>query len=474
MKGVEKWARDEFGGAMLGDPRRTARAIEIAARVAERPAGTITGAVREEAEREAAFRFVRNAHISVVALARSAHVATLRRCAAHKFVFVAIDQSSIGLTDTKRTKDLGRVGSREGAKTSGLQAMTALAVGESGRVLGVCGQRWWRRPNQKSLPYKRDKRPLQQRESSLWGDVIDEVEQTVVQARATVRPWYQLDRGGDAWQVLRKAQDEQLWITVRAAYDRAVDVEGQETRLRTAVGKQKPLAFFDHYLSPSAAKRLGHSPLRPRHLEVRVLQVGLILKDWRDHKGRDCGVSDYYVVHLREKSPPPGVQRLEWFLLTTYPIQSVYDALRVAWGYSLRWRIEEFHKTWKSGACNIERSQLRSAENLKRWATLLAAVASRIERLKQAARDNPNAPALEVATQDEIDGAIVLTRRCKWKLGAKDMTIEQFVLLVANLGGYTGRSSSGGPPGSIVIGRGFDSVSAAATALSAVRGTETL
>jgi hypothetical protein len=468
MTCVERWARSEFGGANLGDPRRTARAIELAARVAERPAGTITAAVREEAEREGAFRFVRNSQVSVSALARSSHAATVRRCSAHEFVFVAIDQSSIGLTDTKRTKDLGRVGSRDGAKTSGLQVMTALAVEESGRVLGVCGQRWWRRPKRKSPPYKKDKRALQKRESSLWGNVIDEVEQTIFQAGATVRPWYQLDRGGDAWQILRKARDEQLWMTVRAAYDRTVDADGEYDRLKTAISKQKPIAMFDHYVSPSAAKRMGHSPLRPRHMEVRAMQMGLVLRDWSDHRGRDCGTADYHVVHLREKSPPPGVERLEWLLLTTYPVRSLEDALRVAWGYSLRWRIEEFHKTWKSGACNVERSQLRSAENLKRWATILAAVASRIERLKQAARENPNAPALEWVTQDEIDGAIVLTRRCKWQLGKKDMTIEQFVLLVANLGGYTGRSS-GGPPGSIVIGRGLDSVSAAATALAAVR-----
>jgi hypothetical protein len=194
------------------------------------------------------------------------------------------------------------------------------------------------------------------------------------------------------------------------------------------------------------------------------------LTDWSRGKAGRTWTVDYHIVYVREKSPPPGVERLEWFLLTTYPVRCVKDALRVAWGYSLRWRIEEFHKTWKSGACNLERSQLRSSENFKRWATLLAAVAARIERLKQVARTNPDTPALDLATRDEIDGAIVLTRRCKWKLG-QNMTIAEFVLLVANLGGYTGRSS-GGPPGSIVIARGLDRVTAAATALAATRGAK--
>ena len=34
------------------------------------------------------------------------------------------------------------------------------------------------------------------------------------------------------------------------------------------------------------------------------------------------------IVHVREKAPPPGTKRLEWFLLTTLPIESADDAER--------------------------------------------------------------------------------------------------------------------------------------------------
>jgi hypothetical protein len=62
MKNGQSWARREFGAAQLGDPRRTERAVELAARAAERPAGTVTGVVQGDAAREGAFRFLRNAH----------------------------------------------------------------------------------------------------------------------------------------------------------------------------------------------------------------------------------------------------------------------------------------------------------------------------------------------------------------------------------------------------------------------------
>ena len=468
MTTTESWAWNEFGGAQLGDERRTRRAVSLAQAAAELPAGKVAAVFGSDAEREGAFRFVRNSKVSVRALARSSHEANLRRCTEGSVFFVAVDQSSVGLTDCTGQKGFGPVASCDSKRRRGLQAMTALAVSEEGRVMGVCGQRWWRRSDRRSPVWDYDRRPAVERESSLWLDVIDDVESALASTNIPARPWYQLDRGGDYWRVLLEASRRQLLITVRAAYDRAVGSRHHD-RLKAAVSSQRRLATFDHYLRPAAAKRAGHSHLRARHLQVRACKLALKLSDRADHKGCHAQFVDYWVVHLRESRPPRGAERLEWFLLTTYPIESAAAALQVCRGYTLRWRVEEFHKTWKSGACNVESSQLRSCDNFQRWATILAAVASRIERLKHVARNNPTASALDIATRDEIDGAITLTKRCKYPLG-HNLTAEQFVLLVAKIGGYTGKSS-GGPPGSITIGRGLDRVLAAATALAAVRRT---
>lgn len=110
MQSSRSWARQEFGAAQLGDPRRTARVVEVAARALERPAGTVTGVVRDEAAREAAFRLLRNVHVSVEALARSSHSATLRRCPDGETVFVALDQCSLAITDRTGKKILVRLG----------------------------------------------------------------------------------------------------------------------------------------------------------------------------------------------------------------------------------------------------------------------------------------------------------------------------------------------------------------------------
>ena len=56
----EGWARRTFGHAKLGDHRRVQRLIAMAARVWERPAGIVTQVFDDDAEREGAFRSLRD------------------------------------------------------------------------------------------------------------------------------------------------------------------------------------------------------------------------------------------------------------------------------------------------------------------------------------------------------------------------------------------------------------------------------
>jgi hypothetical protein len=96
-----------------------------------------------------------------------------------------------------------------------------------------------------------------------------------------------------------------------------------------------------------------------------------------------------YVVRLREVNA--AADGLEWLLYTNAPVFSNEHAARIVDSYRTRWRIEEFHRTWKRGECNVEDAQLRSVDAVIKWATILAAVATRIERLKYLSRREPEA-----------------------------------------------------------------------------------
>jgi hypothetical protein len=178
------------------------------------------------------------------------------------------------------------------------------------------------------------------------------------------------------------------------------------------------------------------------------------------------------VVWVHEQgTTPAGEKPLDWMLLTNAPFETMEAASEVVLGYSMRWRIEEFHKTWKTGACKVEDTQLRGRNAIIRWATILAVVATRIERLKRLARSEPEKPANDELTPVEIEVLVALKRR--YKKRTEDVpdampTLGQAVRWLADIGGYTGKSS-GGPPGSITIRRGLERVKNGVEAVLAMR-----
>ena len=118
------------------------------------------------------------------------------------------------------------------------------------------------------------------------------------------------------------------------------------------------------------------------------------------------------------------------------------------------------HKTWKSGGCQIEQSQLHKAATVMKWSTLLLAVAIRTERIKHLARTSPDLPASVELSPCEIRALLLFKRKQKKRTETVPdtmPTIGQAARWIADLGGYTGKSS-GGPFGSITLGRGLERV----------------
>jgi hypothetical protein len=271
------------------------------------------------------------------------------------------------------------------------------------------------------------------------------------------RPWFQLDRGADINHVLEGAMQLDADFTVRSTHDRKLDTGG---RLRSALLRRRPLGQVQTTIQESHAAA-GQPRLRHVELTLRAKRVALRLQTCRGHR---YGSIELTVVHVRETGAARRT-RIEWYLLTNVAVHSVADAFDVVRTYRGRWHVEEFYRAWKSGLCNVEASQLRSGSAFRKWATILAAVASRAERLKSIARADPNRPASDELTRHEIDAAILLSQSQQFDLG-DDMNLAQAIGLIARIGGYTGPRNSGGPPGTTVISRGLHDVTVAAHALA--------
>lgn len=452
---VDVWAREQFADADLGDARRSARLTRMVARAAERPAGRLSE-VYAAKELDAAYDFVENDGVSVADLEAVVGRATARLCSAH--VLVAVDGSSLSLTPRKTgiEKGFGRIGNIKSA-WRGLQVNTALAMTESGTPIGLLAQTYWARPEKEARSAKEKKRDNRrkkphEKETARWLETIDRsvARLNVVGAKG----WFQLDREADAWPTLCALDASGHRFTVRSAWDRMIAAGGEKQYLRARIASTPAVGHYDVDVPERAARAA-----RSARMVIHAGQLTLLLRERKNRtKPRPLTVN---IVSAREESETPtGVKPLHWILITNAPIATVADARRVIAGYTTRWRIEEFHRTWKTGSCDVESTQLRGRDPVIRWATILGVVAARVERIKRLSRAEPERPATDELSNVEIRVLLALKRRIKKRTEDVPEAVPTMALAarwLADLGGYTG-PSSGGPPGATTIRRGLERV----------------
>jgi hypothetical protein len=453
---ARSWAHEEFGSIKLGHASRTKRLVRMGAQAAIRPAGKVTGVFVDAAALEGAYRWLESPAVQVEAVIEGIGRACARRASRCTFVFVPVDGSSVTLVDKAKAKDFGAIGTT-GQGARGVKVLGAIAVSPEGVPLGVAAlETWNRKPGSKRRKKKKKpngSRPTKEKETQRWLDAITHTCERFVECAPKTRCWFQLDREGDSWPVLHHLERTGHWFTVRASRDRrlAGSTPSHRRFLRKTLARAPVLGVIEVEVAPG-----HHRQGRLAKLSVRAISVCLELRDPWTKKCRPLTVNAVWAREAR--TTPRGEKPLDWLLLTNHAVDSFEDACLVVKGYCQRWRIEEFHKTWKSGACNVEDSQLRSAATAMKWATILAAVAVRIERLKFLSRTNPALPASAELTPHEIRALVLWKRRHKKRTEPNPSptpALAEAVVWIAQMGGYTGKSS-GGPPGSITIGRGLD------------------
>jgi hypothetical protein len=452
------WACEEFGHADLPDDRLRQRLVRMGAAAAARPGGKVLDVFRTSAERQGAYDFLSNDRVRGDGVLAAIAKAAALRAREHAFVFVAVDGTSLTLTDRLRAKGFGAVGTSAN-RGCGLKVINGYVVSPQGVPVGLCAQQWWARPRRKRRQ-DHQKRGLADKETRHWVEAIDASVKVLGCDAPDTRLWFQLDREGDGGHVLAALAESGQWFTVRSSHNRRLKSDGERRYLADALESSPPLATYELAV-PAAASRTA----RTARMVLRVTRETLSMRDKRTNKVVELPVT---VVHTREEGTvPPGQKAIEWRLLTNRPVANEADAKLVIFGYSQRWRIEEFHRTWKTGACNVEQCQLRATSHVVKWATLMASVAVRIERLKLLARTEPDVPASRELNEYEIRAVIMMKRKHKKRtetIPDTMPTIAQATLWLAELGGYTGKSS-GGPPGSITIRRGLDFIAPVAITL---------
>jgi hypothetical protein len=152
---------------------------------------------------------------------------------------------------------------------------------------------------------------------------------------------------------------------------------------------------------------------------------------------------EVWVIHAKEENPP-GVEPIEWFLMTNEKVETVEGAYERVFYYTQRWKRERFHYVLKSG-CAVEKLQERSMDKTTLLVLMYSVIAVGIMNMTYIARLRPEEPCTIFFEEEEWKVLYRAANRTK-KAPIKPYSIQEAVTYLGCLGGPK-RAPSDGPPG---------------------------
>lgn len=368
------WAAELFGGARLGDLRRTKQAVDVSATIAEGAGLSLPKmAGGDSAQYEQITRFTRNEKTDPSELLRAGCDATAGKVInSEGDIIVAGDTTVLSYSHGSILKSLGRVGGPKDSKGRGILVHNALAVSaEHGEVLGLVDQMYACRDDATyGRKHERQHRPYEEKESFKWEASFRASWEKLYEAAP--RLVFVNDREADVYNYVMVLIDEGARFVVRGEQDRRLDTSSGrlDDAIANAPVKGHATVFID---------QKGGRAARTARVALSACTVTILPPKNALEALPPLIVN---VVLVEEVDPPEGGQPVKWTLLTSDPIESLDDLARVVKYYNLRWPVEEFHKCWKSDGTNVEALRMQTRDNLLRIAVLMAFVAVRIMTLR--------------------------------------------------------------------------------------------
>jgi len=459
------WAQETFGGAQLGDPRRSRRLVRVAAQVAADPQGSLPRQMGGDwATLKAAYRLVRADGVTHEAISRPVWQQTRQQVEQEPGVVLLVhDDTQVDYGYRPAISGLGPIGN---GTHRGFFVHTVLAVGPRGsseRVLGLLHQEAWVR---QSAPRKADgskessrERRERARESEVWTRAVEQVG-SPPQAQVWI---HVADRYADMFAFLQRCRQMGTFFLVRAAQNRRVlsEQEQAEPELDHLLDRATswPAQAHGSIEVPSEHER------RARTAQVQLSWAGMQLLPPKEGPYARSDPLQLWAVRVWEPEPPSKeesqreyvpsqkhgskrrrepqsekVEALEWILLSARPVESVEQAWQTVHHYQSRWPIEDFHRGVKTG-CRLEQRHLQEQSSLENVLAIVSPIAVRLLQLRNLCREEPAQPALAWVEPEEAE---VIARQ--QGVAVERLSIEQFVFSVAQLGGFLRRASDG-PPG---------------------------
>jgi hypothetical protein len=452
----DEWAQNEFGGAALGDQRLGKRLVDSARVMAQQPGASFSSVGKGNWPAvKGYYRLIDHpddSEVTPAAILAPHRQRVVQRMKAQPLVLCIQDGSDLNFSSLDGCEGLGRIGTNQtGATSQGLHMHSTVAVTPDGLPLGVLDAQF-QAPEPRAPEDTRPASaiPIEEKKSFNWIQGLRRCAELAAELPDT-RLVSVMDREADFFELFDEQRSHpQVELLVRAKHDRTLGAGPglfEVVRQSPAQGRlQIPVSRQSARAKKSGQKAKEGRPQRLAEVSLRYQQVTILPPG----NLKDREPVTLWLVHVREDITPEDAKPLEWFLLTTRAIGSPEDAAECLRWYTLRWRIEDWHRVLKTG-CRIERLAFETAERLKRAVAINLVIAWRIMVMTLLGRESPELPAEVLFSDLEVQVLKAFARQRKLE-GPSALGLA--VGLVARLGGYLARANDP-PPGHEVMWRGF-------------------
>ena len=396
--------------------------------LAEHPTESVPQASENASQSQSIYRFWANERVKPEQILASHRPNVVERMQGHEVVLAIQDTTDLDFSSLKQTSGLGFINQ---SQQQGIKVHSCFAVSGSGEPLGLLHQHTWSRVERTGKRGERRKKATSEKESGRW---LDGVAAAEVGVDESVRLVHVGDREADIFDLFALPRREHSDLLIRAAHNRKVQHE---------LGYLIPTIEQAPVLGEKTieVQRNPERPARVAKLIVRGMQVTMEVPRHHKQPSQRQPVR-LNVLLVEEPTPPTEGTPIRWLLVTTLPIDTFEQGWQCVEWYSVRWLIERFHYTLKSG-CRIEALQLETAQRLLNALATYSIVAWRLMWLTYHARLSPD------------DSCETVLQAAEWKLlrrkfepknrSKKPPTLRQAARWIAQLGGFLARKHDGEP-----------------------------
>ena len=445
----------EFERLELGDPRRNRRVLKMVAALAKHPDQSLPRALGTTVDLKAAYRLLNQVEVDFDDVLEGHREQTIARAQQAGKVLVLHDTTTLKL----KHADPREIGYLPTGK-AGFFAHVGLVVDaeRQRRPLGIVHvEPFWRekrsgRGSRKKHLSGHEIKKWDDREALRWARGVQSSQEHLSDCEVV----HVMDREGDKFELLAHLQQHQERFVIRAKHDRRVSSAKHEGQSLRDVARRQPILLqrevhLSRRVASTAPRSKALAPARQSRPATLSITAATVVLRRPNYLGADFPSEiPLNVVHVEELEPESGNQPIVWTLLTSEPIETTEQVEQIIDMYRYRWLVEELFKALKTG-CSYEE---RMFETRHPWLNLLAIslpIAVELLWIRGRTSDNPNAPAEEILTQQQLEVLRAMGHR---KLSAQPTTLEA-LLAIAGIGGHIKQNGS---PGWAVIGRGYQTL----------------